>query len=91
MISTDTISMGSILLPKIVCSVFIIEPLPGKTNLVGFRHKPGCIITEDGLRLENSEEVYYLRRENKGADQVRGNRLADLPLCFPVCNKQVFS
>ena len=71
-VSTYTTSMGSILFPKILCAVFIIEPLRGKTYLLGFRHKPGCIIREYGKRLEISEELYYLHSENKGADQLRG-------------------
>ena len=29
--------------------------------------------------------------ENKGADQLRGNREADLCLCFRICKKPVFS
>ena len=29
--------------------------------------------------------------ENKGADQLRGHREADLRLCFRICKKPVFS
>ena len=29
--------------------------------------------------------------ENKGADQLRGDREADLRLCFRICKKPVFS
>ena len=29
--------------------------------------------------------------ENKGADQLRGYREADLRLCFPTCKKPVFA
>ena len=32
--------------------------------------------------------MYYLRSENKGADQLRGNREADLRLCFRICKKR---
>ena len=34
---------------------------------------------------------YYLCSENKGADQLRGYREADLRLCFRICKKPVFS
>ena len=37
------------------------------------------------------EGLYYLCSENKGADQLRGYREADLRLCFPICKKPVFS
>ena len=33
----------------------------------------------------------YLYSENKGADQLRGYREADLRLCFRICKKPVFS
>ena len=32
--------------------------------------------------------MYYLCSGNKGADQVRGYREADLRLCFRICKKQ---
>ena len=35
--------------------------------------------------------MYYPCRENKGADQLRGYREADLRLCFRICKKPVFS
>ena len=35
--------------------------------------------------------MYYLCSENKGADQLRGYREADLRLCFRIFQKQVFS
>ena len=55
-------------------------------------HKPGCTATEDGWRLENVEEkLYYPYSENKGADQLRGYREADLRLCFRICKKPLFS
>ena len=37
------------------------------------------------------EGLYYLCSENKGADQLRGYREADLCLCFSICEKPVFS
>ena len=36
------------------------------------------------------EELYYPSSENKGADQLRGYREADLRLCFPLCRLLVF-
>ena len=36
------------------------------------------------------EEVYYPCSENKGADQLRGYREADLRLCFRLCRLLVF-
>ena len=35
--------------------------------------------------------MYYPYSENKGADQLRGYREADLRLCFRICKKPVFS
>ena len=35
-------------------------------------------------------ELYYPRSENKGADQLRGYREADLRLCFRLCRLLVF-
>ena len=35
--------------------------------------------------------MYYLCSKNKGADQLRGYRKADLRLCFRICEKPVFS
>ena len=35
--------------------------------------------------------MYYLCSENKGADQLRGYREADLRLCFRIYEKPVFS
>ena len=35
--------------------------------------------------------MYYLCSENKGADQLRGYREADLRLCFRICKTLVFS
>ena len=37
------------------------------------------------------EELYYPSSENKGADQLRGFREADLRLCFRLCRLLVFS
>ena len=45
-----------------------------------------------GLKFRIWIEVglYYPCSENKGADQLRGNREADLRLCFRICKKPVF-
>ena len=44
-----------------------------------------------GFRIKEVEGLYYLCSENKGADQLRGYREADLRLCFRICKKPVFS
>ena len=46
-----------------------------------------------GLKFLNDEVdgLYYLCSENKGADFQRSFPTADLPLCFHMCKKQVFS
>ena len=65
------------------------EPRHKKTCLLGFQ--PGPTQTLEmarGLqfRIWEVEGLYYLRSENKGADQLRGNyRAADLLLCFCIC------
>ena len=38
-----------------------------------------------------SRVLYYPSSENKGADQLRGYRAADLRLCFRICRTLVFS
>ena len=43
------------------------------------------------LRIKEEEGLYYLCSENKGADQLRSYRKADLRLCFRICKKPVFS
>ena len=43
------------------------------------------------FRIKEVEEFYYPCSENKGADQLRGYREADLHLCFRICKKPVFS
>ena len=40
--------------------------------------------------LEVEEELYYPSGENKCADQLRGDREADLRLCFRLCRLLVF-
>ena len=43
------------------------------------------------FQIQEVERLYYLWSENKGADQLRGYRAADLCLCFRISKKQVFS
>ena len=43
------------------------------------------------FRIYKEEGLYYLCSENKGADQLRGYREADLRLCFRIYKKPVFS
>ena len=43
------------------------------------------------FRIWEVEGLYYPCSENKGADQLRGYREADLRLCFRICKKSVFS
>ena len=43
------------------------------------------------FRIWVVEGLYYPYSENKGADQLRGYRKADLRLCFRICKKPVFS
>ena len=45
------------------------------------------------FRIKVGERLYYPCGENKGADQLRGYREADLRLCFRICicKKPVFS
>ena len=42
------------------------------------------------FRIYKVEELYYPSSENKGADQLRGYREADLRLCFRICRLLVF-
>ena len=42
-------------------------------------------------RIYKVEGLYYLCSENKGPDQLRGYREADLRLCFRICKMLVFS
>ena len=43
------------------------------------------------FRILKVEGLYYISSENKGADQLRGYREADLRLCFRKCKMLVFS
>ena len=43
------------------------------------------------FQIQIEEGWYYPCSENKGADQLRGYREADLHLCFQICKIPVFS
>ena len=43
------------------------------------------------FRIKKVEGLHYLCSENKGDDQLRGHREADLRLCFHICKNPVFS
>ena len=43
------------------------------------------------FRIKTDDGLYYLCSENKGADQLRGYRKADLRLCFRICKMLVFA
>ena len=43
------------------------------------------------FRIKQEEGLSYPCSENKGADQLRGYREADLRLCFCICKKPIFS
>ena len=43
-----------------------------------------------GLKFWLEEELYYPSGENKGTDQIRGYREADLRLCLRLCRLLVF-
>ena len=42
------------------------------------------------FHIQEGEGLDYLCSENKGADQLRGYREADLRLCFRICKKNGF-
>ena len=54
------------------------------------RHKPGSTTKGLKFRIKVVQGLYYPYSENKGADQLRGYREADLRLCFRICKKLVF-
>ena len=68
------------------------KPVFGVSDQV--RHKSGCTAQKiaRGLkfRIKEVEGLYYpCSKKNKGADQLRGYRKADLRLCFRICKKPV--
>ena len=72
------------------------EPRREKTGLRGFRPgstQTGMCSQKDSKKfwIKKVEKLYYLYRENKGADQLRGYCEADLRLCFRIGKIPVFS
>ena len=68
----------------------IFEPRCEKTGLRGFRNRavqPQKMTRGLKFRIQEVEGLYYPCSENKGADQPRGYREADLRLCFRICKK----
>ena len=53
--------------------------------------QPQKIVTGLKFQIWIVEGLYYPYSENKGADQLRDYREADLRLCFRICRKLVFS
>ena len=80
-----------------VNSLSINEPPCGKTNNVVSEqsHTNRAVQAQKTarsmkFRIKEVEGLYYLCSENKGADQLRGDREADLHLCFRICKLLVF-
>ena len=73
-------------------SLVLRKPVFGISDQV--RHKPGCTATEMAwglkFRIQEVEEFYYPYSENKGADQLRGYREADMRLLFSHMQKAGF-
>ena len=53
--------------------------------------QPQKVARDLKFRIWKVEGLYYLYSENKGADQLRGYRKADLRLCFRICKMLVSS
>ena len=52
--------------------------------------QPQKMVRGSKLRVEEVEGLYYLCKENKGADYLSGYHAADLRLYFRIWKKQVF-
>ena len=63
-------------------------PIRSDTNQAVQLHK---MARDLKFRISKVEGLYYPCSENKGADQLRGYREADLRLCFRICKMLVFS
>ena len=63
---------------------------PGPTQ-TGLGMQPQKMTRGLKIQIWEVEGLYYPCSENKGADQLRGYREADLRLCFRICKKPVFS
>ena len=62
-------------------------PTRSDTNQAAQSQKRARILK---FRIQVGEELYYPSSENKGDDQLRGYREADLRLCFRLCRLLVF-
>ena len=76
----------------VLIEIIKIEPRHEKTNvLVSDQGDTNRAVQSQkmarGLKfwIKKVEGLYYLCSENKGADQLRGYREADLRLCFRIC------
>ena len=68
------------------------KPHCEKTSLEGFRNRAvqqQKMARELKFRIKEVGELYYLYRENKGADQLCCYRTADLCLCFRICKSRL--
>ena len=80
-------------------SLLLYELRRQKTGLRGFRPGPTQTRLRNQLnearnlkfQIKEVEGLYYPCSENKGADQLRGKREADLRVCFRICKNPVFS
>ena len=72
------------------------EPRHQKTNILVIMSNTNRAVQSRKMvrglkfRIYKVEGLYYLCSKNKGADQLRGYREADLRLCFRICKKPVF-
>ena len=83
---TDKIAPSAMCCRSIVIGDKRVEPGHKKTCLQvsnQVRHKLGCTLTEDGLRVDISD--------SRSRRIVLAVCAADLHLCFCICKKQVFS
>ena len=65
-----------------VCVCEIVQKVPD------FTVQPHKMVRGLKFRIYEVEGLYYLCSENKGADQLRGYREADLRLCFRICKSR---
>ena len=64
----------------------LFEPGHEKTNIL-----VSDLARDLKFHIYEVEGLYNLCSANKGADQLRGYRKADLRLCFRICQNPVFS
>ena len=88
-----------LVLPVLLTKPVIYVPRCEKTGLRGCTTRshtnqavqPQKIAKTLKFRIYIEEGLYSPYSENKGADQLRGYREADLRLCFRICKEPVFS